>query len=216
MKRQTAVSIAAAAAALCAAGGASAQMAGASATGAYADIDVTRNSGPTNGDIDSAFGNQGIAGTSSSVDNDKTRWGLNLGYRFHPNWAAELGYREFGKFAYSTNAPGGTINGAYKTNAWSLSGLYLYPIPSSGFSLYGKLGLARTDTSLSVDSQSPGLTASGASGNRTGWLAGLGGTYDFARNWYARAGWDHYDRVGDSNTGRTDIDSFSLGIGLRF
>lgn len=184
--------------------------------GFYFGGDVSQSKGPGGGDIDSSFANQGIPGTSTSVDNNQTGWGLNLGYRFHRNWAAELGYREFGKFDYTTTAPGGTISGSYKANAWSASGLYLLPLGTSPFTLYGKLGLTRTDISRTVDSQSPGMTASGASGNRTGWLAGLGATYDFTSQWYAKAGWDHYDRVGNDSTGKTDIDTFSLGVGLRF
>jgi OOP family OmpA-OmpF porin len=184
--------------------------------GVYIGADVGWGSGPGGGDIDSGFANQGVAGTSTSVDDNQTGWGLQLGYRFNRNWAAELGYKEFGKFDYSSTAPGGGINGSYKVNAWTVSGLYLFPISNSNFSLYGKLGLARTDTDRSVNSQSPGLTAAGASANRTGWLAGFGAQYDFSRNWYTRLGWDHYDRIGDSSTGKTDIDTVNLGVGLRF
>jgi len=60
------------------------------------------------------------------------------------------------------------------------------------------------------------MTATGGSGNRTGWLAGLGATYDFTSQWYAKLGWDHYNRVGNDSTGKTDIDAYSLGVGLRF
>ena len=206
-----------AAAALLASGAALAQTAQVPERGLYVGGDISKSSGPNNGDIDSSFANQGIAGTSSSVDNDKIGWGLNLGYRFHRNWAGEIGYREFGDFDYTTSTPGGgNISGSYKANAWSLSGLYLFPIAGSNFTLYGKLGIARSDVNRDVNSQSPGLTATGSNASRTGWLAGLGATYDFSRNWFAKVGWDHYDRIGDSNTGKVDIDAFSLGAGFRF
>jgi len=207
----------AAAAALMASGAALAQAVQVPEKGFYVGADVARSSGPGNGDIDRSFSNQGINGTSSSVDNDQIGWGLNLGYRFHRNWAVEGGYREFGKFDYTTTTPGGgNISGSYKANAWSASGLYLFPVPNSRLGFYGKLGLTRSDVSRTVNSQSPGLTATGASANRTGWLAGLGATYDFTNAWYAKLGWDHYDRVGSDSTGKADIDVINLGVGLRF
>jgi OOP family OmpA-OmpF porin len=209
--------IAACAAALLACGSAFAQTVQVPDRGFYVGGDISKSSGPGNGDIDGSFANQGIAGTSSNVDNDNVGWGLNAGYRFHRNWAAEVEYREFGDFDYTTSTPGGgNISGSYKVNAWSLSGLYLFPVSGSNFSLYGKLGLSRSDTNRDVNSQSPGLAATGSNASRTGWVAGLGATYDFTRNLFGKLAWDHYDRVGDSNTGRSDIDAFSLGVGFRF
>lgn len=215
MKKGLAIGVATAA--LFATGAAFAQTAQVPDRGFYIGGDLGKSSGPGNGDIDGSFANQGIPGTSSSVDNDQIGWGLQLGYRFSRNWAAELGYREFGDFDYTTGTPtGGSINGSYKVNAWSASGLYLFPIANSNFTLYGKLGLTRTDTNRDVNSQSPGLTATGSSANRTGWLAGLGAQYDFSRAVFTRLAWDHYDRVGDSSTGKSDMDAFTLGVGFRF
>jgi opacity protein-like surface antigen len=216
MKMRKSIALAAAAT-LLASGAATAQTVQVPDRGFYIGGDLSKSSGPGNGDIDGSFANQGIQGTSSNVDNDNIGWGLQLGYRFHRNWAAEVGYREFGDFDYTTSTPGGgSINGSYKVNAFSISGLYLFPISGSNFSLYGKLGLTRTDVNRDVNSQSAGLTATGSDASRTGWLVGLGANYDFARNFFGRVGWDHYDRVGDSSTGRSDVDAFTLGVGFRF
>lgn len=181
----------------------------------YLGIDVGQSRGPSGGDINSSFGAQGATGTS--VDKTDTTWGLNLGYRFHRNWAVEGGWRDFGKYQYSTSTPGGgNISGDYKAQAWSFAGVGYLPLGDGKVSLYGKLGVTRTDVDRNVNSQSAGLTAGSTGANRTGWLGGFGLQYDFEKNWFARAGWDHYDRVGNSSTGRSDIDALTVGAGLKF
>ena len=206
-----------AAGALLASGAAFAQTPQVPEHGWYFGGDVGQSRGPSGGDIDGSFRNQGIATTGTSVKKTDTAWGLNLGYRLNRNWALEGGYRGLGKFGYNTSsAGGGSINGDYKAHAWSFSGLGFLPLGASAWSLYGKLGVARTNVDRDVNSQTAGIAAVNASANRTGLLAGLGVNYDFASNWYGRLGWDHYDRVGDGNTGRTSIDVIGAGIGVRF
>src|ERR1051325_8973006 len=46
--------------------------------------------------------------------------------------------------------------------------------------------------------------------------AGAGVMYDFNRNVYAKAGWDHFDDVGNDAVGKGHADLYSLGVGYRF
>jgi len=32
----------------------------------------------------------------------------------------------------------------------------------------------------------------------------------------AKAGWDHYAKVGDASTGSDSIDTYNVGVGIRF
>ena len=50
----------------------------------------------------------------------------------------------------------------------------------------------------------------------TGLLVGAGLTCDFDPGYFAKAGWDHYSRVGDASTGSGDVDTYMVGVGMRF
>jgi opacity protein-like surface antigen len=186
--------------------------------GFYGGFDLGRSdfhasaSGP-----DGALANQGIAG-SSSLDRRDTAYGLNLGYRVSRYWAVETAYTRLGEFGYASNvtAPAAdTVQGSYKVNALSLSALGFVPLQSS-WSLYGKAGLARSDTTFSANSATGATAVTGTSAHSTGLLVGVGAMYDINRSLYTRAGWDHYADVGSDATGKASINTFNVGIGMRF
>jgi OmpA-OmpF porin, OOP family len=183
----------------------------------YGGIDVgSSRFGAGNSELSGALANQGIAGAASTDRND-TSWGLNLGFRVNPTWAVEGGYTDFGKLNYSAAvaAPADTIQGDYKANAVSLAGVGSFPL-SESWSVYGKAGLARTHVRLNANSTNGATAPSSATENGTGLLIGAGTTYDFTKNVFGKLAWDRYTRVGDSSTGRGDVDLLSAGVGLRF
>ena len=136
-----------------------------------------------------------------SFDKSDTALDVNLGYRLNRNFAVEGAYTDLGKFHFSSAALG---DGDVKPTALSVSAVGILPLQSN-FSLYGKAGLAHTETK-----------ALGASDTKDGLLAGAGVMYDFNRNVYAKAGWDHFDDVGNDTTGKGHADLYSLGVGYRF
>jgi len=136
-----------------------------------------------------------------SFDKSDTGFDVNLGYRLNRNFAVEGAYTDLGKFHFSSAAVG---DGDVKPTAVSLSAVGILPLQSN-FSLYGKAGVAHTETK-----------ALGASDTKDGLLAGAGVMYDFNRNVYAKAGWDHFDDVGNDATGKGHADLYSLGVGYRF
>lgn len=135
-----------------------------------------------------------------SFDKSDTGVDINLGYRLNRNFAVEGAYTDLGKFHFSSAAGDGDL----KPKAVSLSGVGILPLQSN-FSLYGKAGIAHTETK--------GLDASDT---KDGLLAGAGVMYDINRNVYAKAGWDHFDDVGNDATGKGHADLYSLGVGYRF
>lgn len=171
-----------------------------------------------NGDVAGSFAGLGAGG--GSIDRNDSGWGLKLGYRMNPNWGVEAAYNEFGKFGYSTTTttPAGSISGDYKPKAFSLSGLGFWPLGTgSKWSLYGKVGLARTELERNVGSASAGLGAGSAKERNTGLVLGLGANYDISERWFARVGWDRFTRLGDTgSTGRGDLDYLNAGVGFRF
>jgi len=136
-----------------------------------------------------------------SFDKSDTAFDVNLGYRLNRNFAVEGAYTDLGKFHFSSAAVG---DGDVKPTAVSLSAVGILPLQSN-FSLYGKAGIAHTETK-----------ALGSSDTKDGLLAGAGVMYDFNRNVYAKAGWDHFDDVGNDATGKGHADIYSLGVGYRF
>jgi len=136
-----------------------------------------------------------------SFDKSDTGFDVNLGYRLNRNFAVEGAYTDLGKFHFSSAAVG---DGDVKPTAVSLSAVGILPLQSN-FSLYGKAGVAHTETK-----------ALGVSDTKERLLAGAGVMYDFNRNVYAKAGWDHFDDVGNDATGKGHADLYSLGVGYRF
>jgi OmpA-OmpF porin, OOP family len=208
--------VGAVAALLAAANGAT--LAAPSDRGWYGDVDVGRSDLRLNGgDIDNALANQGIAG-SSSLDRRDTALGANVGYRLNRNFALEGGYTEFGKFKVqsATSAPAAdTVDGDYKAHAWSFAAVGIAPL-EDGWSLFGKAGAARTTADLTASSETGATAPGGASHSGTGLLLGAGATYDFTDNLYGKVELDRYTRVGDSSTGKGDVDLYTVGVGVRF
>jgi OOP family OmpA-OmpF porin len=194
-------------------GGAHAQSADKS--GWYAGLDLGRSRLGMNGsDVDGALANQGIA-SSTSLDQTDTSFAVNGGYRFNRYFALEGAYERLGRFDYTASTGADTIDGKFKASALSLAGVGFYPL-SNEWSLYGKAGLARTDAKLEASSESGLTPTQNTSHTGTGLLIGAGVTYDFDRSFYAKAGWDRYNKVGDSTTGSGPIALYMLGVGMRF
>ena len=136
---------------------------------------------------------QGRARVDGLDDNRDTSLGANAGYRFNSNFALEGGYTRLGDFSPSYNA-----------RALSLSAIGLLPFEER-FSLYGKAGVARTraETDSAID-------------NANSLVFGAGVRYDITSQWFAKAGWDRYTKVGGADTGSGHADVLAVGIGLQF
>jgi opacity protein-like surface antigen len=130
----------------------------------------------------------------------------------------EAAYTRLGEFGYSssvTSPAADTVQGNYKVNALSLSALGFIPLQSN-WSIYGKAGLAHTDTKFSAASATGATAVNGTSGGSNGLVFGAGVMYDINRSLYTRAGWDHYADVGTDATGKGNVNTFNIGVGMRF
>ena len=128
------------------------------------------------------------------VDDDyKTSGGLDAGYRLNRNFAVEGSADELGHFSPD-----------YKVRALSLSAVGFLPLADQ-FSLYGKAGLARTHAETG-----------GTDDDENGMVFGAGVRYDLNQQWFTKAGWDHYTKVGGADTGSGHVDAFTVGVGLQF
>ena len=184
--------------------------------GWYAGLDLGYSRlGTAGSDVDGALANQGVAG-STSIDQSDKSYGATGGYRFNRNFAAEMAWESLGSYSYTSATANDTINGKLRASAVTLSGLGIYPF-TRNWAAYGKLGLARTSTDLTASSTSGASTVANASTTNIGWLLGGGLTYDFDSGYYTKLGWDRYEHVGDaSTTGKGSVDLYQVGVGMRF
>ena len=161
----------------------------------------------------------GIVATSTA-DDTGTAWKLFAGYRFNKNFALEGGYADLGKATFDsivTVPAAGTVSLAWKAKAWSLAAVGILPVTDQ-FEVFGKVGAHRWDLDASVAVAGGGGAAAGsADDSGSSWLYGVGASYSFTKNMAVRAEWERYGKVGDEdNTGRSDIDVWSLGIQYKF
>jgi OmpA-OmpF porin, OOP family len=175
---------------------------------------VTRLGGA---DIDHVFSSQNLT-SSSTIEKTKTSYALAVGYRLNEFFAAEMGYVNLGRFAYTSTvtAPAAdTVSGHYLARGFSFAGIGYIPL-SRKWSAYLKAGTAYLDARR--DANSTGAVAvHGAHKRDFDPLCGLGLTYDLTRNFSLRGGWDRYWHVGDVvSTGRGNIDQYTIGVTFHF
>ena len=148
---------------------------------------------------------------SKSTD---TVYGLLGGYQFNKYWGAEAFYTEGGRFTGQNLA--GSVAGSGKADIWGVDAVGTLPL-SDGFALYGKLGLANVNTSISTV---PVSTLSGAT--RTAVTYGLGGQYNVTPSFGLRLGWDRYGAETSGATGivgskdHYNINTYTLAAVFRF
>ena len=129
-------------------------------------------------------------------DSTDTAYGVLLGYQYNRNFAIEAEYTDLREFTTTAGVTG-------KSDVWGLSALGIAPL-ANRFSLYGKLGIARSRTRTSADT--------GA--HRTAATYGLGGQFDATPMIGVRASWDRY---GVEMAGQSENDNlYSLAAVFRF
>ena len=195
------------------------QAAPAAAEGGYIGVGVGRSDFHTGaGELNGSLASSGITATSTSVDDKGTGWKLFGGYRFNENLAVEGAYVDLGKLTFSSiiTAPSsGTLTGEVKMK----EGIYIDVVGmlplNDMFSVYGKLGVYSMKTEISA-SLTGGGSASDSARNSDATI-GVGGEIKFADNLAARAEWERFSKVGDSNkTGQGDVDLWSVNMLFRF
>lgn len=143
-------------------------------------------------------------GTVSSCDEKDTAWKLFGGYQFNRHFALEASYFDYGSISASGQTFGVPFRLTGDTSAFGVAGVGILPLGNQ-FSLFGKVGLLRTEIDVS---------ASGVGGSRsesdseTGLHFGVGAMFDLGRNFSIRAEWERNDEA--------EIDMVSVGFRFRF
>ena len=141
-------------------------------------------------------------------DKTGTAWRFFGGVRPGRNLAVEIGYIDLGRFT----ATAGGVTTRTESGAAEAKALLIYPV--NQLSLYGMIGGYYATTKSTVDQVAGATKTTEKNGGLT---YGLGAQYDFHPNWGARGEWQHYAKVGDSNTGGgVDVNTFTLSLLFRF
>jgi OmpA-OmpF porin, OOP family len=146
-----------------------------------------------------------LVGTGISCDDNDTSWKIFGGYQFTRNFAAELGYADFGE----ATASFGSLRETIEATAFEIVGVGMFPVVDR-LSVFGKLGFYRGEVD---DTSNFGFSASESNTDLT---FGLGARYDFTRNLAVRAEWQRYTDLGGPSIGESDIDVISIGVLWKF
>lgn len=149
-----------------------------------------------------------IASNTTMTKSSDTVAGILGGYQFNKYLSVEAEYTGAGKFTATT----GTVNLSGKADTFAVSAKGDLPL-SDAFSLYGKLGIANTKTSIT---SSPASNAAGAT--RTAATVGLGMQYNMSQSVSLRFGWDRYPMsvIAAPNTNKMNSNVYSLGAVFKF
>jgi OOP family OmpA-OmpF porin len=154
---------------------------------------------------------------TDSRDESSTGWKVFAGWRFHPLLGVEAGYSDLGSATVQYSNAFGTADAKLKNKAWTVALVPQFHF-GQGFSLFGKLGAAfnRTETSVSATLGGVPVSNNGRS-NRTKFLWGVGGGYDFTPQFGVRMEYESYGNVGEQDgSGRAEASLVSGSAIVRF
>jgi Outer membrane protein beta-barrel domain len=133
---------------------------------------------------------------------DKTDMGFRLGggYMFMKYVGAEVAYADFGK----ASATGSEA----KASGEIVNAIGVYPF-NDQWSIFARLGLINATVKVTG--------AASASSTDLKTTYGIGGAFNFNKNWAVRVSYDVYKDLGDSSkTGTTDVDMLAAGVVYKF
>lgn len=146
-----------------------------------------------------------------STDDTDTGGSLFIGYQYTKNWSVEAFYANMGNQVVRNAA--GTVTGTGDSDAYGLNVVGTAPLNES-FSLYGKLGYARTQTDFA---STPAGTIVGR--DLSGITGGVGGLFNIDKKVGIRFGWDTYElstAVAGAAEDKFRTDLWSVGVVFKF
>lgn len=164
-------------------------------------------------DADSQFNAIAAAArTTVSTDDTDTAWKAFVGYRFHRNFAAEIGYVDLGKATGSFGGGAATVES--KAKGLTLDVLGILPV-ANNFDLFAKVGTIDAKVETSASNAFGGFAAA----SDTSWKAnyGIGAAYNFNHSWAIRAEYERFNNLGDNaTTGESNVDLASVSAVYKF
>lgn len=111
------------------------------------------------------------------------------GYHFSQNVGIEVGYSIIGNSEIATLGAGGYTE-TLKSSSYQIAAIGTFPINDT-FDVFGKLGMANTKMDYTIT----GSITSSASASKTNLMLGLGGQYNFNKNFGIRVQYEDFGKV---------------------
>ena len=137
------------------------------------------------------------------------------GYQITPTLGVEASYGDYGTLKASGPVLTATVNTEAKMSGFAVHATGTLPI-NEAFSLFGKLGIARTTIKGSGTSSSPSVVVVGNEVSSTKASFGIGAQYAITQKVALRAQYDDFGAVGDSTVGTNKITLLSAGVVVKF
>jgi OmpA-OmpF porin, OOP family len=154
-------------------------------------------------------------------DDEDTAWRIFGGYQFNRNWAAELGFGDFGETHGSGPIPAGG-EAAFRTRSYGvdLTGIGTFYL-TQRLSLFGRLGAYMGRTTRDIEFTNFPNVHEAKTNSGVTYGAGVG--YNLGRLGL-RVEWQRYDNIGTNQnsgieggaSGTDEVDVFSLALLFRF
>lgn len=151
--------------------------------------------------------------SNSSLSSSGIGWNLNVGYKFMPFFAGEIGYTNYAKTSSKVN---GVKIATATYYSYDIAGKPILPIGDTGLELFAKLGIAHLNANVKASNSSyakaNGIVVSTGSKNANGLYFGLGADYYFLPELAANVQWNR--AKGNSKTGNLNL--YSVGVSYLF
>ena len=148
---------------------------------------------------------QDLTGLSdASVNDSDTTYTLRGGYRFHPNFAVELGYYDLGSYGFSGTLGSTAVSGTAKAKSYGISLVAIAPL-SPAFDIYGRLGWAESELKVNASTT---LVNANSSDRQSEATYGVGARWNLNKNVGIFAEWMKNDQI--------EVDSYLVGVDFRF
>lgn len=136
----------------------------------------------------------------------------DIGYKFLPYVAAEIGYTQYPNSSYKNSA--GTKAATGKNYSYDIAARGILPISNSGFELFAKLGAGRLNQHYSINNQTAAnqIGISNSQHSATGLYLGAGVQYYFMPEFAINTQWAQ--QQGNNSTGNYNL--FSGGLSFIF
>lgn len=133
---------------------------------------------------------------------------LNIGYKFMPFFATEIGYTQYANASVKDQF--GTKAATVKNYSYDIAAKGIIPIQDYGLEPFAKVGIQRLNSHVSLNNQTAAsnLGLSSSSHSATGLYLGVGAQYYFTPEFAAVAEWARAE--GNNTTGNYDL--YSLGL----
>ena len=146
-------------------------------------------------------GEQKLSGDFSAKDH-ATTYKFFGGYQFSTTFGIEAGWADLGKAEAIVAGGPATMH----PRSLYVAATGTYPL-AEGFALTGKIGAARTRTTLSFDIDKKGNTSL---------LLGVGGTYAITPTVLAVVEYEHFGKIVDEDFGSLKANVLSAGVRFKF